>query len=258
METRTFSENWLARRRRRRAQRALERQLEYQEQKAADLGDAEELRHAMFLRSQAVRQKIGSLRPIADNDLILEVGSGSHGLIFGLGHEKAVGIDPLAHHYKRLFPKYQGSTPTLAAEGEALPFDDEAFDIVLSDNVIDHAREPVGILEEIVRVMKPGGILFFTVNIHHPVYEVVSKAHGLWNALGVKLELSPFADHTVHFSEKRIRSAFEQLSVRAVRQSSTVAETKKAQRSSAAHGAEALLKRVFFKNALFELLAVKD
>ncbi|MEO8648536.1 MAG: class I SAM-dependent methyltransferase, partial [Acidobacteriota bacterium] len=97
-----------------------------------------------------------------------------------------------------------------------MPFADAAFDVVLSDNVIDHAERPVEILDEMIRVLKPGGLLFFTVNIHHPVYELISKAHGLWNAAGIKLELSAFADHTVHFSESVIRREFGKRAISAV------------------------------------------
>lgn len=253
------SESWFERKLDDRARRALERQLEYQEKKAASgVGADDDFVRGMFLRSQVIRKKLADIRPIAESDKILEVGSGAHGLVFGFGNNFGVGIDPLAVDYKRLFPKLQNAAKTVAAAGERLPFADGSFEIVLSDNVIDHARDPLRIVDEIVRVLKPGGILYFTVNVHHPVYETASRAHGLWNALGLKFELSPFADHTVHFSERRIREAFSRLSVRLISQSSTVRETKKAQRNSRAMNPDALLKKVFFKNALFELVAVKD
>ena len=248
---------WFDRKRKERARRAIDRQREYQEKKAAGLADNEELTRNIFLRSQLVRQKIAAARPISEADKILEVGSGAHGLIFGFSSNFTVGIDPLAVDYRRLFPKWQKSARTAAAMGEQLPFDDNSFDIVLSDNVIDHAEDPVGIVHEIIRVLKPAGALYFTVNVHHPVYDIVSRAHGLWNALGLKLELSAFADHTVHFSERKIRDLFSSLSIRSISQTSTVAETKKAQRNSNAMNPDALLKKVFFKNALFEVVALK-
>jgi SAM-dependent methyltransferase len=248
---------WLERKRDLRASRALERQLEYQEEKAAALGDSDEFGRGVFLRAQVIRQKIAAVRPVAETDKVLEVGSGAHGLVFGFGGNFGVGIDPLAVDYKRLFPKWQHNAPTAAAIGEQLPFTDGSFEIVLSDNVIDHARDPLKIVNEIVRVLKPGGVLYFTVNVHHPVYEIASRAHGFWNAIGLKWELSPFADHTIHFTEARIREAFSRLSIRSISQTSTVAETKKAQRLVSNLRPHALLKKVFFKNALFELVAVK-
>ena len=251
------SPGWFERKLDMRARRALERQLEYQEEKAAGLKDTDDLGRSVFLRAQTIRQKIAAVRRIAETDKVLEVGSGAHGLVFGFGGNFGIGIDPLAVDYKRLFPKWQHNVPTVAAIGEQLPFDDNSFEIVLSDNVIDHARDPLKIVREIVRVLKPGGILYFTVNVHHPVYEIASRAHGLWNASGLKLELSAFADHTVHFTEARIREAFSRLPLKVVSQDSTVAEMKKAQRNSLSMNPDALLKKLFFKNALFELIGVK-
>lgn len=247
---------WFEKKRSERGRRALERQLDYQQDKAAAFADHEDDMVRMnFLRSQQVRQKLESVRPFRDSDKALEVGSGAHGLVFGLASSFGVGVDPLAVEYKRLFPKIQRTAPTVAAIGEELPFGDAAFDIVLSDNVIDHAERPLAIIDELVRVLKPGGVLYFTVNIHHPFYNLASRAHGAWNALGLKLELSAFADHTVHLSEKRIAGVFADLPLKIIEQTSTVTVTKATQRSAAVSNPDVLLKKIFFKNALFEVVA---
>jgi len=248
---------WFAAARARRARRALERQLEYQKNKASGSTDSDTFGRNLFLHTQAVMQKIADVRPISPSDKVLEVGSGAHGIVFGLAGNLAIGIDPLAVEYKQLFPNLQQNAVTAAAIGELLPFGDGSFDIVLSDNVIDHAEDPLAIVRELVRVLKKGGVLYFTVNIHHPVYELVSRLHGMWNGLGIKFEISPFADHTVHFTEGRIRSAFASLPLSPVSQSSTVEQLKKARRDQGSRGAEAAVKRLFFKNAVYELVAVR-
>jgi ubiquinone/menaquinone biosynthesis C-methylase UbiE len=46
--------------------------------------------------------------------------------------------------------------------GEALSFPDESFDLVYSSNVLEHVQDPARVLAESVRVLKPGGYLFFT------------------------------------------------------------------------------------------------
>ncbi|MFZ1701823.1 MAG: class I SAM-dependent methyltransferase [Pyrinomonadaceae bacterium] len=249
---------WWDRKLEERGRRALERQLDYQQNKAAGIGEHEDEHARMnFVRAQQIRLKLNSVKPISETDKILEVGSGAHGLVFGLGSKFAIGVDPLAVEYKQLFPKIQSTARSVAAIGEHLPFADAEFDIVLSDNVIDHATRPLDIIDELIRVLKPGGVLYFTVNVHHPFYGLASQAHGIWNALGLKFEISPFADHTVHLTESRIAAAFHSKDMRIVGRTSTVVETRAAQRGSIRSDPESVLKKVFFKNAVFELLASK-
>lgn len=254
----TAKMTWLERKRHQRGRRALERQLDYQEEKAAGFeGHEEQLARTNFLRAQQIRRQLESIKPLSPTDKVLEVGSGAHGLVFGFGSTVGIGVDPLAVDYKRLFPRVQAGAVTVAAIGEELPFGDASFEIVLSDNVIDHATRPLEIIDEIVRVLKPGGLLFFTVNIHHPLYNLASHLHGMWNAAGLKIELSAFADHTVHLTEETISDVFKHQPLDIISQSTTVAATKSAQRSLKAMEPDALLKKLFFKNALFELLAQK-
>ena len=68
----------------------------------------------------------------------------------------------------------------------------ESFDIVLCDNVVDHAEDPRRIVEEICRVLTPGGLLYFTVNVHHPFYHVAATLHAGWRALGLPFEDQAF------------------------------------------------------------------
>lgn len=47
--------------------------------------------------------------------------------------------------------------------GECLPFRDEVLDAVLSLNVLEHVEDPFACAREIVRVMKPGTVLYCVV-----------------------------------------------------------------------------------------------
>jgi ubiquinone/menaquinone biosynthesis C-methylase UbiE len=46
-------------------------------------------------------------------------------------------------------------------DAKRLPFGDAMFDVVMSNSIIHHIPEPIGVLREAVRVTKPGGLLFF-------------------------------------------------------------------------------------------------
>lgn len=243
----------------RRADRALERQLDYQRQKAEDAkGHEPEFVAKMLEKSKRVRDKLEAIRPIPEEARVLEVGSGAHGLIFYFGAKNGVGVDPLADHYSTLFPLWQSRVKTVAAPGEALPFDDHSFDIVLCDNVVDHATDPAKIIRQIVRVLAPGGLLYFTVNVHHPFYHAAASLHAGWRALGIPFEITPFADHTVHLTLGAARKLFDGLPLRHISERNTIEEVKRSSRSQRARHAGDRLKRLFFKNALFELIAVRE
>ena len=241
----------------RRAKRALERQLAYQQRKAERLkGHEAAIIDQMKAHSEAVRSKLEAVRPIAPNAKVLEVGSGAHGLIFYFDAAQKVGVDPLADHYATLFPAWQGRATTVTAFGEALPFEDASFDVVLCDNVVDHAESPRRIVEELARVLEPGGLLYFTVNIHHPAYHAAATIHAAWRALGVPFEVTPFADHTAHLTAAAARQLFAGTPFEIVQQRDTIAETKCA-RPVIRHAGDRL-KRFFFKNALYEVIAVRE
>lgn len=256
----SFIKNWIEEKSRQRGRRALERQLEYQEDKAKILATTQkETFLNLMMRTQAVQQRLEKIRPISESDKVLEVGSGAHGLIFGgFGKNFKIGVDPLAIDYKRLFPLWQKNSLTLAAIGEKLPFPDASFEVVLSDNVIDHAENPVGIIDELIRVLKPEGLLYFTVNVHHPIYNLASKAHGVWNAVGLRFEISPFADHTIHFSEKVIRDIFSRLPIKIIEQNSSIVEKKASYRRLKSPNMEQRFKKFFYKNANFEIIAIRN
>ena len=245
--------------RQQRAQRALIRQLAYQEKKAHSIRGREHgIVLAMERSSSRVRAILERVHPISPSTRVLEVGSGAHGLIFYFGAGQGVGVDPLAQSYAKLFPAWQRRVTTVAAFGESLPFAESSFDIVLCDNVVDHAKSPAGIVAEMARVLKPAGLLYFTVNIHHPIYALASHIHAAWNDLGIRYEIGPFADHTVHLTSSRARRLFESLPLHVLQETSNIAESKAAAKQRASRRAGDMLKRIFFKNALYEVIAVRE
>jgi len=66
----------------------------------------------------------------------------------------------------------------IIAAGEELPFEPLAFDTILSHEVLEHVKDDRSSVEEMVRVLKPGGvILVFVPNRGYPF-----ETHGVyWN-----------------------------------------------------------------------------
>jgi SAM-dependent methyltransferase len=248
--------SWRNATRRKLARRALERQLEYQQRKAQQVrGREDEVVVAMKRTSRRVRDLLETFQPIAPDARVIEVGSGAHGLIFYFGSTHGIGVDPLAVSYGNLFPGWQRCAHTVAAVGESLPFPDQSFDVVLCDNVVDHAESPLKIVKELVRILIPGGLLYFTVNIHHPVYAIAAGVHSSWRAVGVPYEVGPFADHTIHLTPEAAENLFQHLPLQILSAKSNVNETRARARKQPPRHVGDRLKRVFFKNALYEVIA---
>jgi SAM-dependent methyltransferase len=58
----------------------------------------------------------------------------------------------------------------LAPEWRMLPFASAAFDVVVAASVLEYVREPAVVLGECARVLRPGGVVLYTVpDLRHPV-----------------------------------------------------------------------------------------
>ncbi len=67
--------------------------------------------------------------------------------------KKVVGLDP-----DEVVMKNPHLHEAHVALGGDMPFEDETFDIIISDNVWEHVATPGNFLEEVRRVLKPGGL----------------------------------------------------------------------------------------------------
>ena len=53
--------------------------------------------------------------------------------------------------------------------GEALPYDDGAFDAVVCVDVLEHVRDLDQVIREVTRVLRPGGLFFFDTINRNPI-----------------------------------------------------------------------------------------
>jgi len=62
--------------------------------------------------------------------------------------------------------------PDFTWDGIKMPFQNERFDTAFGTEVLEHCPKPEIILKEVNRVLKPGGVFFFTVPFLWPLHEV--------------------------------------------------------------------------------------
>jgi len=62
--------------------------------------------------------------------------------------------------------------PDYKWDGITMPFSDNEFESAFATEVLEHCPQPNIVLHEINRVLKPGGIFFFTVPFLWPLHEV--------------------------------------------------------------------------------------
>lgn len=62
-----------------------------------------------------------------------------------------------------IYPEYDLGKPDLLWDGNSIPLDNKVIDTVIATEFFEHVPDPEKIMKEIFRVLKPGGVIFFTV-----------------------------------------------------------------------------------------------
>ena len=62
--------------------------------------------------------------------------------------------------------------PDVAWDGVTMPFETESVDCALATELFEHCPEPELVMREILRVLRPGGFLFFSVPFLWPLHDV--------------------------------------------------------------------------------------
>jgi 2-polyprenyl-3-methyl-5-hydroxy-6-metoxy-1,4-benzoquinol methylase len=117
------------------------------------------------------------------------IGSSAQGTILDLGcgcgtfvkvcRDKgldAIGVDPAGDLLEIAKLRNVGNY-VIEAVGESIPFKERSFDVVTSNNVLEHVQNPRIVLRESFRVLKPGGVLWLSFQnyskfFHEPHYRI--------------------------------------------------------------------------------------
>lgn len=64
-----------------------------------------------------------------------------------------------------------GASPDIYADGGVLPVADGVIDIVTCFEVLEHVESPDAVLREVARVLRPGGVAYFSMPFFYPVHD---------------------------------------------------------------------------------------
>ena len=159
---------------------------------AEDLGYPDELAH---VPESAVESFAGVANPwtlgrLAAGERVLDLGCGAGTdslvaaqMVGADGHVTGIDMTAAMLVKARSAAAEMGATNVefVEAEAERLPFDDESFDVVISNCVIDLVPDKDAVFAEIFRVLNPGGrIQIADVTIQNPVSEEGRRNIDLW------------------------------------------------------------------------------
>ena len=106
-------------------------------------------------------QVSAAVEGLTESRLVLDIGCGERPYAHLFGECSYVGLDFTALH----------ASPSVRGDGCRLPFADASFDLVYSSQVIEHVPTPWLFMQEISRVLRPGGIVVLTAPAWWPLHE---------------------------------------------------------------------------------------
>lgn len=120
--------------------------------------------------------------------------------------KRAVAVDPIARAYAEegILPAAAGHITYIEAPGERIPLPAGFADLVVIENALDHVNNPDTVLNEIRRLLRPGGLLWLLVDLStysdhmhpHPFDEV--RVRALLYKAGLEVVSDRVSDHKSH------------------------------------------------------------
>lgn len=131
---------------------------------------------------------------------IIDIGSGPVSVLHSFPtFRKMVAVDPLNDKYVGKYRRLP-SIEYISAKAEKLNFQDGTFDAVMCVNALDHMDNYLQALQEMMRCLKPGGLLYLE-------YENTSPLSVLFAKMGYKKPLDDF--HPILVQNKYVLKALK-------------------------------------------------
>jgi 2-polyprenyl-3-methyl-5-hydroxy-6-metoxy-1,4-benzoquinol methylase len=97
---------------------------------------------------------------------VLEIGCGPVCLSQSLPLENKTFLDPLLDDFRRMYPGELREGEYLATMAEKIPKDNNSYDLIICLNTISYSLHPELVMNEMERLLRPGGKLILAIRIH--------------------------------------------------------------------------------------------
>ena len=131
---------------------------------------------------ERVIEKMVGVASVYERSEIADVGTGTGFVAAGLAPwvKRVIGIDNASAMLRvaRENLDYLGvsNAELLVGDLAGLPLEDNSVDAAFANMVLHHAVDPVGMLKEMARIVRPGGTIVITDEVEHP-YEWMREEH---------------------------------------------------------------------------------
>ncbi len=141
--------------------------------------------------SEGVREKAFERAGVRAGQLAADLGAGTGFMTEGLLRRglSVVAIDQSEAMLAKMRTKFAGAADKIdcrKGEAEELPLPDQAVEHVFANMYLHHVEAPLRAIEEMARVLKPGGRLIITDVFEHPFEFLKTEHHDRW--LGFRRE----------------------------------------------------------------------
>jgi SAM-dependent methyltransferase len=132
----------------------------------------------------------GWLDKVGGDGLVLDLGCG-HGYWMRSMAERgfrAVGIEPEADRVGEAAGPGGGvALPVMAGDGARLPLRDGSVSLVWCIHVLHHLDDPVAVLAEVARVLRPGGHFIVAETVEdNPLIRIGRRVHPEWDGVPIR------------------------------------------------------------------------
>jgi ubiquinone/menaquinone biosynthesis C-methylase UbiE len=130
--------------------------------------------------SEAVREKALAIAEVQPGRLAADIGAGTGFITEGLIQKglRVIAVDPspaMLAQMRKKFADFEG-IDYLLGEAEDLPITDESVDYVFANMCLHHVETPPKAIQEMARILKPGGKLVIT-DLDKHTFEFLKEEH---------------------------------------------------------------------------------